>query len=242
MSALYLWYDADHILLYVGITDDLAARQTSHAKRSAWSVFADHAKVLHFATRKEAEAAEQRLVRKEKPLFNRDYNDAPGARQRLVEYLSGKGRLDLLGHYRYAPAAASKARTAAAAVAPAPAGHVVRFADRLVVAGVQPGRYLCTARNTKGNRCKLVLDLPAGAGWATVLDPQGREVRVFDLSGVEDHDRWRAQRCVHHWPAGVPFVDPDWLDYSPEPLLARYGLAPGDPAQPSDHYRDWTAA
>jgi len=24
--------------------------------------------------------------------------------------------------------------------------------------------------------------------------------------------------------------------------LARYGLAPGDPAQPSDHYRDWTAA
>lgn len=95
-TALYFWYDADRVLLYIGITGDLATRQSSHAKRSSWAEFADHSKVRRFLSRSEAEAAEKAAIESDRPLFNRTYNDTPEARQRLVAYLVKQNRLDLL--------------------------------------------------------------------------------------------------------------------------------------------------
>ncbi|MEV1315447.1 hypothetical protein AB0J14_05100 [Micromonospora arborensis] len=95
-TALYFWYDASDVLLYIGITGDLATRQTSHAKRSSWSEFADHSKIRRFPSRPEAESAEKSAIEAERPLFNRQHNDTPEARQRLVAYLVEHGRMDLL--------------------------------------------------------------------------------------------------------------------------------------------------
>ncbi|MEV0214369.1 hypothetical protein [Micromonospora sp. NPDC050695] len=95
-TALYFWYDADGLLLYIGITGDLATRQSSHAKRSSWSEFADHSKIRRFPSRPEAEAAEKAAIESERPLFNHQHNDTPEARQRLVAYLIEHGRMDLL--------------------------------------------------------------------------------------------------------------------------------------------------
>lgn len=95
-TALYFWYDAADVLLYIGITGDLATRQSSHAKRSSWSEFADHSKIRRFPSRPEAEAAEKAAIESERPLFNHVHNDTPEARQRLVAYLVERGRMDLL--------------------------------------------------------------------------------------------------------------------------------------------------
>ncbi len=95
-TALYFWYDADGRLLYVGITEDLATRQTSHAKKSSWSAFAATSEVRRFASRVEAERAEKAAIEAERPLFNHVHNDTAEARQRLVAYLIEHGRMDLL--------------------------------------------------------------------------------------------------------------------------------------------------
>lgn len=95
-TALYLWYDESDTLLYVGITEDFPTRQTSHAKKSSWSAFVTRSRVQRFASRLEAERAEKTVIRTEQPLFNRQHNDTPEARARLVAYLVEKNRLDLL--------------------------------------------------------------------------------------------------------------------------------------------------
>lgn len=95
-TALYRWYDQAGRLLYVGITDDVATRQTRHAKRSSWAEFAVRSTVQRLSTRQVAERAEVEAIKTEQPLFNRQHNDTPEARQRLVGYLVEQNRLDLL--------------------------------------------------------------------------------------------------------------------------------------------------
>lgn len=95
-EALYRWFDYDDRLLYVGITRDVAGRQESHSKRSSWGRFADHCKIERYPTREDAEDMERHAIKCESPLFNHVHNDTQEARQRLVEYLVEKGRLDLL--------------------------------------------------------------------------------------------------------------------------------------------------
>ena len=95
-TALYRWYDAEGALLYIGITGHLPTRQAIHAKNSAWSEFAALSRVEHHADRATAEAAEVAAILAEMPIFNRQHNDTPEARGRLVDYLAQHGRLDLL--------------------------------------------------------------------------------------------------------------------------------------------------
>lgn len=95
-EALYEWFDYDGRLLYIGITRDLAARQESHSRRSSWGQFAIRCTVERYPTREDVESMERRLIAEKRPLFNHVHNDTPEARQRLVEYLVEKGRLDLL--------------------------------------------------------------------------------------------------------------------------------------------------
>lgn len=95
-TALYRYYDADDVLLYVGITGDLAERELDHICDSTWMDFAARSTIERFPTRDEAEDAERDAIRDDAPLFNIAHNDTPGMTRRLVEYLVKQNRLDLL--------------------------------------------------------------------------------------------------------------------------------------------------
>lgn len=95
-TALYRWYDDQDAPIYYGITGSMAARQTTHAKQSAWGEFASSSTVERFPTRDEALEAERDAIKKDRPIFNRQHNDTPEARARLEAYLLERGRLDLL--------------------------------------------------------------------------------------------------------------------------------------------------
>lgn len=95
-TALYRWYDADDLLLYVGISGSLNARVTDHVKGSSWMDFAVRSTIERHPNREDASAAETEAIKTERPLFNATHNSTPEARRRLVEYLLEHGRVDLL--------------------------------------------------------------------------------------------------------------------------------------------------
>lgn len=95
-TALYRWYDESHLLLYVGISDDLAGRVRGHIKSSSWMDFAVSSTIERHSTRTAALDAEETAIKAERPIFNFQHNSSPEARQRLVDYLVKRGRLDLL--------------------------------------------------------------------------------------------------------------------------------------------------
>lgn len=72
MSAckLYRHFDADGVLLYVGITSSIPRRTAEHASRSHWSDDAVSMTWETFETREEALAAERLAIAAEKPLHN----------------------------------------------------------------------------------------------------------------------------------------------------------------------------
>ncbi len=96
LTNIYRWFDENGRLLYVGITNDLATRQTSHAKRSAWAEFARYCDVTKHPDRETAADGERAAIEFELPVFNRLGNDNPAARARVVAYLTERNRLDLL--------------------------------------------------------------------------------------------------------------------------------------------------
>ena len=93
---LYRFYDADDVLLYVGITDNLAERTWSHARASTWMEFAVRSTVERYLKRSVAEEREIAAIRGEGPLFNLAYNDGPDGDRRVVDYLIEHDRRDLL--------------------------------------------------------------------------------------------------------------------------------------------------
>jgi hypothetical protein len=95
-TALYRWYDAPHLLLYVGISDDLAGRVKGHVRGSSWMDFAVSSTIERYPTRTAALHAEEAAIKTEQPIFNFQHNSSPEARQRLVDYLIKHNRLDLL--------------------------------------------------------------------------------------------------------------------------------------------------
>lgn len=94
--ALYRWFDRSGVLLYIGITDDVAVRHAAHLRRSSWSQFAAHSTVVRYRTRAILAEVEENRIRAEQPVFNRQYNDTEAARRRAVKYLIDADRLDLL--------------------------------------------------------------------------------------------------------------------------------------------------
>ncbi len=96
VTAIYRWYDVDDVPIYYGITLHLASRQTAHAKKAAWSAFADRCQVERLPNRSAAEARERELIDQDRPVFNRVHNRTDDALRRVVEYLTKHGRSDLL--------------------------------------------------------------------------------------------------------------------------------------------------
>lgn len=95
-TALYRYFDADDLLLYVGISDRLRNRTGSHIEGSSWMDFAVRSTIERHPARAVALEVEESAIKAEHPLFNHQHNDTPEARRALVEYLIKHDRLDLL--------------------------------------------------------------------------------------------------------------------------------------------------
>lgn len=95
-TLLYHYYDANDVLLYIGITNSLPRRQASHEGRSTWMDFATRSTMKRFPTRASAEVVEAASIRHWRPLFNILHNDHPDRVARLVDYLIDRDRRDLL--------------------------------------------------------------------------------------------------------------------------------------------------
>lgn len=69
-TALYRWYDAHGVLLYVGVSENAARRAFEHAGEKPWWQDVAQAVVEHHETRVAAEEAERIAIRAERPLHN----------------------------------------------------------------------------------------------------------------------------------------------------------------------------
>lgn len=68
-TALYRLYDGEGVLLYVGITNMPNVRFAAHSMKSWWRRV-DRKDIVWFADRQQAERAETRAIRDERPVFN----------------------------------------------------------------------------------------------------------------------------------------------------------------------------
>lgn len=82
--ALYRFYDASDVLLYVGITVDPGARFKKHGSDKLWWSEVDRIGIDHFVTRLEALEAERKAIKSEQPLHNVVHN----------EFVNADGRSD----------------------------------------------------------------------------------------------------------------------------------------------------
>lgn len=94
--ALYRYFDVRDILLYVGISGDLAGRERTHIAKSKWMSLAIRSTIERYGSLAEAGKAEREAIKAGRPIFNKQHNDTPEARERLRAYLEDIGRLDLL--------------------------------------------------------------------------------------------------------------------------------------------------
>jgi len=87
--ALYRHYDANGVLLYIGISDNPVSRGKDHAKYSRWVQYAARIEAVWLDSREEAEAAERVSIAAEKPIFNIEH--AVGDQQeRVAGYVSAR--------------------------------------------------------------------------------------------------------------------------------------------------------
>lgn len=99
-TALYRYWDADEVLLYIGITGDLSKRETTHIRSSEWMQLAARSAVERYPTRKEARRVELAAIEDERPIFNVEGNDTAEARRRVRVYLEDHDLADLMGPWR----------------------------------------------------------------------------------------------------------------------------------------------
>lgn len=105
--SLYRHWDADGVLLYVGITAKLKVRERQHEATSRWWGLRAETTLEEYPSRAAAEAAEALAIKTERPLFNVAGNDDPDVLERRRRYLAARGRLELLTPSTYIEATAS---------------------------------------------------------------------------------------------------------------------------------------
>lgn len=69
-NAVYWIYDAEDVLLYVGVSDHFGRRWDQHARSQSWWPDADHQTVRWYASRGDAELAEKVAINDEGPIHN----------------------------------------------------------------------------------------------------------------------------------------------------------------------------
>jgi hypothetical protein len=94
-ASLYRYYDADGILIYVGITKRGLARNLEHASRREWWPYVSTQEVEHFAAYGEARDRERELIKERRPPFNIQHN--PSCQEMRREYLSAVARSGIPG-------------------------------------------------------------------------------------------------------------------------------------------------
>ncbi len=72
--SLYRFYDAQDVLLYVGVTSVGPSRWIDHEDHRAWWIQVVRTTVQHFPSREEAFAAERAAIQSERPTHNRTYH------------------------------------------------------------------------------------------------------------------------------------------------------------------------
>lgn len=70
-TALYRHFDANGVLLYVGVTDDLSTRDKGHSNAATWHANVMRSETEWFNSRIEARAAETKAILQERPAHNR---------------------------------------------------------------------------------------------------------------------------------------------------------------------------
>lgn len=93
--AVYRHFDADGVLLYVGMSSRTESRRVRHLRDAAWPRFQATETVEWLANRALAEAAEEKAITEEEPIFN-IRGAADGARERRLRYLAAHEAWDLL--------------------------------------------------------------------------------------------------------------------------------------------------
>jgi hypothetical protein len=147
-TALYRFFGADDVLLYVGITKDLGTRLKSHNREKDWFREVSYIRLEHFDSRAEAEQAEILAIRTECPVWNVIYRvrDMDSEASRELEALTAQiTRLDaeeelLRERARELIVAllrAGESATAVASCSPYSYSHVRTLA---VIAGLSPAR------------------------------------------------------------------------------------------------------
>lgn len=86
-TALYLHYDENGTLLYVGITCDQEGRERTHSNDSPWWKYATGHEYTWYKDRPSAEAAEQKAIVECEPIFNKSHNTYDLMRARQTDYL-----------------------------------------------------------------------------------------------------------------------------------------------------------
>ncbi len=67
---LYRFFDADGVLLYVGLTGNLISRMKQHRSDKPWWIYVRSSTVEHFASRADLVLAEAKAIHDERPLWN----------------------------------------------------------------------------------------------------------------------------------------------------------------------------
>ncbi len=86
--ALYRHFDGAGVLLYIGISEAIVGRGKQHAATAEWARFVATTAGEWHPSRTAALAAERAAIKAERPLFNRQYNDWPGAEKARSAYLA----------------------------------------------------------------------------------------------------------------------------------------------------------
>jgi hypothetical protein len=83
MTTLYRFWDSEGALLYVGITDRSDDRWAKHGDRTWWTAVA-RIDIERFAERRDAEMAEIKAIREERPLHNVAHHPEKRSRYSVV--------------------------------------------------------------------------------------------------------------------------------------------------------------
>jgi predicted GIY-YIG superfamily endonuclease len=76
-TALYRFFDADGKLLYLGVSDNLAARFKWHRETQSWWGDVARKTIAWYGTRNKALAAEDYAIKTERPAHNRQGQPKP---------------------------------------------------------------------------------------------------------------------------------------------------------------------
>ncbi|MET8648505.1 hypothetical protein [Nocardia aurea] len=85
-TSLYLYYDRDSVLLYVGITNRGIKRNSEHNADKEWWPYVASQEVRHLPSREEAVRIEREVIAERRPPFNKQHN--PGHEELAEEYIA----------------------------------------------------------------------------------------------------------------------------------------------------------